>query len=141
MDLSLITEHLRSQLTGYKSIGQSAAYGAARAGALALPGAFVLPLRDAASAASLTGGTWQKIDQTFGVVLGTQNRRDPQGAAALDDLHTLRTGLRAALVGWVPDSTTGEPVAYRAGALLELDNELRLWWMDEFTLTTYDWST
>jgi len=141
MDLSLILTRLKASLSGFKSIGQGADFAAAKAGLLALPGAFVLPLRDVATTMDMTGGTSQKINQTFGVVLGLSNRRDvATGAAALDDLHPLRLALRTALVGWVPDAATGEPVHYSGGALLELDGEGRLWWMDEFQLTTYYWS-
>jgi hypothetical protein len=138
MDLSLITARLKSQLTGLRSIGSSADLVAAQAGTVALPGAFLLPLGDDGGPdAGLIGVTHQVITQTFGVVLGLINKRDAQGAAALDDLVTLRNALKTALIGWVPDATVGEPVLFAGGRLQSLDKEGRLWWMDEFRLVTY----
>jgi len=142
MDLSLITARLTAQAPGYgfKSVGQSADLAAAKAGMLALPGVFLVPMRETATASELTSGTHQQIVQTFAAVIGLVNRRDASGAAAVDALHPLRMALRTLLVGWVPDAATGEPVHFSGGALLELDTEFRLWWSDEFQLTTYYWS-
>lgn len=140
MNLSLILARLKSQLTGLKAVGQSADFAAAKAGMLALPGMFVVPLREAGTVDEMTSATSQQVAQTFGVVIGLRNQRDALGGAALDDLHPHRLALRAALVGWVPDADTGEPVHFTSGRLLEIDAEQRLWWMDEFQLTTYYWS-
>lgn len=139
MDLSLVLARLKTQLTGLKSVGVSADLDAAMEGVVALPAAFVLPLADRSVTTELTGGLSEQITQAFGVVHGLSNKRDALGAAALNDLKTLRLNLRTALVGWVPDADTGEPVHYSAGRLLRLDDG-RLWWIDEFQLITY-WST
>lgn len=140
MDLSLIVDRLKAELTALRSVGASADLDAAIEGAVALPAAFVLPLADSAQDMGLTGSTGQRIAQAFGVLHVVSNRRDAQGGQALNDLKTHRLALRAALVGWVPDASNGEPVLYKAGRLLRLDGDGRLWWMDEFELTTYYWS-
>ena len=140
MDLSLIVTRLKTELTALRSVGSCADLDAAIEGAVAMPSAFVLPLAESASDMALVGQTGQRIAQAFGVLHVVSNRRDGQGSAALDDLKTYRLALRAALVGWVPDAATGEPVTFRAGRLLRLDGDGRLWWMDEFELTTYYWS-
>ena len=137
MDLNPIIARLKVQLSGLKSIGASADLDAAIAGAVAMPAAFVLPLVEHASNASLAGYTEQTITNTFSVVHVLNNRRDSSGAAALDDLVAFRTALHAALVGWVPDAQTGEPVTYTSGRLLRLDGDGQLWWSDEFELITY----
>jgi hypothetical protein len=140
MDLSLIIARLKSQLSGLKSIGGSADLDSAIAGQVFPPAAFVLPLTESASQNEMLGSTEQRITQTFSVVHVINNRRDAVGAAALDDLVALRTALRVALVGWVPDSTNGEPVTYTGGRLLRLDGDGQLWWSDEFQLITDYWS-
>jgi len=140
MDLSLILARLKAQLPALRSLGQSADLAAAKSGMLALPGMFVVPLKDLATPEDMTSATSQQITQTFGVVVGLRNSRDALGGAALDELHPHRLALRAALVGWVPDTDTGEPVHFSAGHLLEIDGEQRLWWVDEFQLKTYYWS-
>jgi hypothetical protein len=141
MDLSLIEARLKATLVGLKSIGAVADLDAAMGGAAPTPSAFVLPLAEGSVDADTLGSTNQRIAQLFGVVHVVSNRRDAKGSAALDDLKTLRLNLRAALVGWVPDAATGEPVHFRAGRLLQLDDHGCLWWTDEFELITYYWST
>lgn len=140
MDLSLILARLKAELSGLKSIGASADMDAAMDGVVAVPAAFVLPLADSCRAMDLTGSTNEQVTVSFGVLHVVSNRRDAQGGAALGDLNALRLNLRNALVGWVPDATTGEPVHRTGGRLLRLDGDGRLWWIDEFQLITYYWS-
>lgn len=140
MDLSLIVARLKAQLTALRSVGASADLDAAIEGPSAMPAAFVLPLAESAQDMEMTGATGQRITQAFGVLHVLSNKRDAQGGAALDDLKTHRLSLRAALVGWVLDETTGEPVTFTGGRLLRLDGDGRLWWIDEFALKTYYWS-
>jgi hypothetical protein len=140
MDLSLIVARLKTQLGALRTVGASADLDAAIDGALAVPAAFVLPLTETGIDTSLVGRTGQRIAQAFGVLQVVSNRRDAQGGAALDDLKNHRLNLRAALVGWVPDVATGEPVLFTSGRLLRLDGDGRLWWIDEFQLMTYYWS-
>lgn len=140
MDLSLIIARLEVQLTGLKSIGGAADMDAAIEGVVALPACFVLPLAESGQAQDLTGGTAQRITLRFGVVHALSNRRDALGAAALGDLAALRLQLRVALVGWIADAATAEPVHFVAGRLLRLDGDGRLWWIDEFELMTFYWS-
>jgi hypothetical protein len=140
MDLSLIVARLKAELTALRSIGASADLDAAIEGVVAMPSAFVLPLAETAQDMEMTGTTGQRITQAFGVLHVLSNKRDAQGGAALDDLKTHRLNLRAALVGWVLDEATGEPVTFNGGRLLRLDGDGRLWWIDEFALKTYYWS-
>ncbi|MDP3652421.1 MAG: hypothetical protein Q8R67_12135 [Rhodoferax sp.] len=141
MDLDLVIARLKATLTGLKSIGTSVDLDAAIDGVVAVPAAFVLPLADSATPIDMAGSTDERETGAFGVVHVVSNRRDAQGAAALNDLKTLRLNLRAALVGWVPDAATGEPVHRTTGRLLRMDGNGRLWWIDEFQLITYYRST
>lgn len=140
MDLSPIETRLHAQLTGLRTVGLSADFDLAIGGVVATPAAFVLPLADQASDLGMTGSTGQRVVQAFSVLLCLSNRRDAKGSAALQDLHAHRMALRTALVGWVPDAANGEPVTYTAGRLLKMDGDGRLWWSDEFQLTTFYWS-
>lgn len=139
MDLAPVLARLKAQLVGFKAIGSSAELDAAMGGKAPTPGAFLLPLAESGDDVPLLGRTTQRLVLAFGVALVVKNQRDTQGAAALDDLAALRTQLKTALVGWVPDVATGEPVHFRAGRLLQMDGDGRLWWMDEFEFATY-WS-
>ena len=140
MDLSLIVTRLKAELSALRTVGASADLDAAIDGVVALPAAFVMPLAESASDMGQLSSTGVRIVQAFGVLHCVSNRRDAQGGAALDDLKTPRANLRSALVGWVPDEATGEPVTFTGGRLLQLDGDGRLWWIDEFQLMTYYWS-
>jgi hypothetical protein len=130
--MAVVVQHLRTALPELRAVGGSADLDAALEGAVALPAAFVLPLLEQARPLKLLGLAAQRVTVTFGVLHVLSNRRDARGAAALTDLHTHRRALRAALLGWVPDAETGEPVTFEGGRLMRLDDEGRLWWMDEF---------
>ena len=135
MDTSPVITRLRAQLTGFKSVGGAAELDAAASIAPATPSAFVMPLAETAEAPSLAGIHDQRIEQSFAVVIVLANRRDATGAAAAQDLHALRMQVRAALLGWVPDASNGETVAFTSGRLIRLDDG-RLWWSDEFRVYT-----
>ena len=141
LDLTPVIARLQATLTGFKSIGGSAELDAVIDLKPATPAAFVLPLAESAVHTDLTGGTHQRISQRFGVLLCVSNVRDPKGAQALTDLATLRTQLRTALVGWIADAATQEPAHFVAGRTLKMDGDGRLWWLDEFEMTIYYWST
>lgn len=140
MDLSPVVARLKAQLTGLKAIGASADLDAAIDGVVAMPAAFVLPLAEQGTDMGLLSSTAESIVQAFSVIHVLNNRRDALGGAALDDLKTLRANLRVALVGWVPDASSGEAVTFTSGRLLRMDGDGRLWWADEFQVTTYYWS-
>lgn len=137
MDIDLIVTRLKERLTGLKSIGASADLEASVDGVVALPAAFVLPISEDARTTAMLGMTESRVTEVFGVVHVLSNRRDAQGSAAMSDLFELRLALRTALVGWVPDLATGESVHYTSGRLINLDGKGRLWWIDQFQLTTY----
>lgn len=140
MDLTPVINRLRTLLVGFKTVGSAVDLDAAIGGLVAVPAAFVMPLSESATANDLLQQTSQRITSLFGVVLCVSNKRDSTGAAALADLTSLRGQVRAALVGWIPDAATAEPVHYSSGQLLRLDGDGRLWWVDQFDLTTFYWS-
>lgn len=139
MLLSELQTRVKDQLPGLRQVGTSADVVSAMAGAVTAPAAFVVPMGEDGRDIGLLSTTSQAVAQSFGVLHVVSNRRDAKVGAALDDLEALRAALKAALIGWVPDAATGEPVSFTSGKLLKFDDEGRLWWMDEFNLNSY-WS-
>lgn len=139
MELATLLARLKVQLTGLKSIGASADLDAAISGKPVTPAAFVIPLAESATEADMLSETAEDVVQSFGVVHVVNNRRDVTGGASVDELAPFRARLRTALVGWVPDAATGEPMHFYTGRLLRMDGDGNLWWIDEFRLKTY-WS-
>lgn len=136
MDVTAIIDRLRDQLTGYVHIGGAADAAQAYGNAIAAPSVYVIPLAETGDAPDTLGVYRQDMTQQFGVVLVMQNLRDATGAAAAGELNQRRLDLRAALLGWAPNATEGEPVMFVAGRLLEMQQQ-QLWWQDEFSFKTH----
>jgi len=138
MDLQFVIDRLKAQLSGIRQLGGAADLDTALNGSVSVPAVFVMPQAEKAAVTDMvTGLVRQTFAQNWGVILVVSNRRDATGAAALTDLASQRQAVRLALVGWVPDASTGEPVYATGGQLLRLDGEGRLWWVDSFELKTY----
>ncbi|MBV5296293.1 MAG: hypothetical protein JZU58_28470 [Curvibacter lanceolatus] len=138
MDLQFVIDRLKGQLSGIRQLGGAADLDTAFNGSVSVPAVFVMPQAEkAAVTAMATGLVRQTFAQNWGVIVVVSNRRDAAGSAALADLASLRQAVRLALVGWVPDAVTGEPVYATGGQLVRLDGEGRLWWGDSFELKTY----
>lgn len=131
MDVTPIITRLRAQLAGWVLVAGAGDLDAAIDGLPATPAAYVLPLGEQADAPDLAGQHHQRVAQEFAVVMVVSNLQDATGAAAAAELATRRLTVRAALLGWASDATSGEVVAFTAGRLLRFENR-RLWWTDEF---------
>lgn len=136
MDVTPIIARLQAQLTGFVAIGGAADADMAVEFAPRPPCAYVVPMAETAEPSELLGLLDQRLTQTFLVLLVVANLRDPTGSAAAADLAAKRLQLRTALLGWVPDTATGEPVEFVSGALLQF-KEQALWWRDVFQVKTY----
>lgn len=136
MDLSPVLARLKSQLTGFVLVGSAADLDAVGNGVVAAPSCFLLKLSESAEDSQLLGVVDQRLTVGFSVIVVSANLRDATGAAAVAGLEALRAQIRTALLGWVPDPAVGEPVRFSSGALLRFD-DAKLWWADEFRVTTY----
>lgn len=136
MDVTPVIARLQAQLSGFVCIAGSADADQAINAAPATPAAYVVPLAETAEGSDLIGVLNQRLTQDFAVVLVIANLRDATGAAAAAELASQRLALRAALLGWVPDDLTGEPVQFVGGELLQFKDQ-RLWWRDVFRVMTY----
>ena len=135
MDVTPVIDRLRAQLSGFVTIAGAGDLDAAIDGTPNTPTAYVMPLAESAEAPDLAGLHHQRLLQEFAVVLVVSNLRDATGAAAAVELATRRAAVRTALLGWVPDATNGEAVAFTGGRVLKFENQ-RLWWTDEFRVMT-----
>lgn len=101
------------------------------------PAVFVVPLDDIPVAdESFTGHVIQRITGTVAIVLCLDNYRDALGGESIGSLNQLRHAIRKALLGWVPDANTGEPVQAGPGRLMEFTGG-RTWWSDEYQINYY----
>ena len=128
---------LKAQVTGMREIDGASSLDAAMRGAVASPSLYLIPLTETGRELPHTGQLDQLITVLFGVLLVLDTARSAQGMDVLIELHTKRAQVRQALVGWVPDVETGEPVTFVGGELVQFQGDGRLWWSDEFLLTTF----
>lgn len=130
-------DRLKARVTGMREIDGASSLDAAMRGAVASPSLYLIPLTETGRELPHTGQLDQLITVLFGVLLVLDTARSAQGMDVLIELHTKRAQVREALVGWVPDDDTGEPVTFAGGELVQFQGDGRLWWSDEFLLTTY----
>ena len=128
---------LKAQVTGMREIDGASSLEAAMRGAVSCPSAYAIPLTETGRELAHTGPVDQLITVLFGVLIVLDTARTAQGLDVLIELEAKRRQVRQALVGWVPDEDTGEPVTFAGGELVQFQGDGRLWWSDEFVLTTY----
>ena len=137
MWLQDVIARLKAQVTGMREIDGASSLDAAMRGAVSCPSAYAIPLTETGRELAHTGPVDQLITVLFGVLIVLDTARTAQGLDVLIELEAKRLQVRAALVGWVPDDETGEPVTFVGGELVQFQGDGRLWWSDEFLLTTY----
>ena len=137
MWLQDVIARLKAQVTGMREIDGASSLDAAMRGAVSCPSAYAIPLTETGRELAHTGPVDQLITVLFGVLIVLDTARTAQGLDVLIELEAKRRQVRQALVGWVPDDDTGEPVTFAGGELVQFQGDGRLWWSDEFVLTTY----
>lgn len=133
MDVQPIVARLTEKLAGLQLREIAAAGGLddAMRGNKAAPALYVIPLGERAINTDHIGPVDWLERSLFGVVV-VVDARD----TALN-LAQLRRRIKLALVGWVVDDTTGEPVLFQGGELVDFPGDGQLWWSDEFLMTSY----
>ena len=137
MWLQDVIARLKAQVTGMREIDGASSLDAAMRGAVSCPSAYAIPLTETGRELAHTGPVDQLITVLFGVLIVLDTARTAQGLDVLIELEAKRRQVRQALVGWVPDNETGEPVTFVGGELVQFQGDGRLWWSDEFVLTTF----
>ena len=137
MWLQDVIARLKAQVTGMREIDGASSLDAAMRGAVSCPSAYAIPLTETGRELAHTGPVDQLITVLFGVLIVLDTARTAQGLDVLIELDAKRRQVRQALVGWVPDEDTGESVTFAGGELVQFQGDGRLWWSDEFVLTTY----
>ncbi len=138
MELTPVVARLQERLAALdlREIEEAAGLDAAMRGNLASPAVYVIPLSERGIELPHTGDVDQLEVRVFGVLQVT----DTLARTSAPDLATfvpLRAAIKRALIGWVPDDTTGVPVTFLGGELIQFEGDGRLWWSDEFTYHGY----
>lgn len=136
MDTTAIVQRLRDRVSGLREIEAAAGLEAAMRSNLAAPAAYVVPLSESAQPLDSTGDVEQLEVHLFGVIQVVETL-DATGAPGVLSLAAMRSQVKAALIGWVPDASNGEPVLFMGGEIVQFAGDGRLWWSDEFTLKSY----
>lgn len=138
MDVLPTLERLRERLSDLplREIEAAAGLNGAMNGIRAVPAVYVIPLSERGTQLPHTGSVDQLERRLVGIVLAVE-AIDTRGGAGALDLAALRGRIKKALVGWVPEPDTGEPVTFQGGDLVDFPGDGRLWWADEYLLTGY----
>lgn len=131
--IDLVVARLRANATTLKLVEPAAEYAALKAPppAARQPAAYVIPQRDTAGRNNVIGAVRQRVGASFGVIIMLGNLRDARGGQAVADIDAVKADVRAALLGWTPQ-TGWEPVLMGAGSLIDIDQGV-LVWMESFS--------
>lgn len=135
MDVSPVVDRLKLRLADLRlrDVAESPSLDEAMRGNKASPAVYVLPLSERGTHLPHTGTVDQLELRLFGVLMVLDISR----RAGQVDLATLRLRVKQALIGWVPEAATGEPVTFQGGELVDLPGNGTQWWSDEFLMTGY----
>lgn len=140
MDLDHIHARLKVELAdqGLREIGQAVGLDAViRSQRPALPAVYLIPLAEQGSEDDTTGTPCPRETRMFGVIYVIDVRNDTTGAKGAASLKGLRAAVKGALIGWVPEPETGEPIWHVVGELVQFEGDGRLYWSDEFVFKGY----
>ena len=133
LDTDLIAEHLRESVPEFQQVGQAADYAAVKSlRDLRPPSAYVVLAQEkgdsdpSADRQARSSGR-QRVECTFGVILGLRNFRDNLGHAASEDARPLIGRLREALMGWTPGLGQFREIRWRQAEVLDYDADMLLW--------------
>ena len=103
----------------------------------AVPAAYVLIEEEASEPSDLaTGPVLQRSEADVAVIIIAGNVSDAAGGAVAGDLEGLKAAVRGALVGFVPDAATGEPIEHIGANLLKAKGGY-VWHRELFGIATY----
>jgi hypothetical protein len=103
----------------------------------ATPAAYVLIEEEASDPSErATGPVLQRCEADVAVIIIAGNISDLAGGAAAGDLEALKTAVRGALVGFVPDAETGEHLEHIGANLLKARGGC-VWHRELFGIGTY----
>ena len=130
MDITLWVQRIESAKDKLRFVGTAADLAIARKELRQHPAAFVLPGREQAQPNDLMNDVYQTVQVEVGVVLAVRHAGSVIGSAHVDALNGLRSEVRSALLGWIPDDGN-QQVEFVDGRLLDFDKRV-LWWMDSY---------
>lgn len=139
MDVQPIVTRLRERLADLplREIDAAAGLDAAMRGNHAAPALYVIPLAERATHMPHTGCVEERETRMFGCVMVLETMDFRRGTGSGVSLDLLRKRTKQALIGWVMEEETGEPVLFQGGELLDFPGDGCLWWSDEFVMTGY----
>lgn len=98
-----------------------------------MPGAWVLPAQDTASARADQPLIHQRIQARVSVVLALRSYGDATGGRTIDELRRYRTALWQVLIGWQPPGAAFG-IHYHSGRRLG-PAKGAMWWEEQFIAT------
>lgn len=125
-----IANRIRERVPDLKQVGGAIELDAIVSGAVVpiSPSAYVVLTGERADDDDgFTGRLMQRVTSAYTVVYVVQDYSDATGSAIAPELQRLRTAVRNALLGWVPDPDNGEPVRAAECALIDVINGTTIW--------------
>ncbi|RWN30124.1 MAG: hypothetical protein EOR97_17275 [Mesorhizobium sp.] len=139
--MSIVSE-LRGLLDGinppvFRIVGGAAEFAALAGEPKATPAAYVLVEEEQSEDnARMTGPVLQRVEADVAVIIVTRNVSDNTGAAAAEEIETLKAKVRGALMGFVPAGDGSDPITHVSGSLLKAKSG-NVWQRELFAAAYY----
>jgi hypothetical protein len=121
----------------FRIVGGAAEFAALAGEPKATPAAYVLVEEEQSEDnARMTGPVLQRVEADVAVIIVTRNVADNSGAAAAEEIETLKAKVRGALMGFVPSSEGSDPITHVSGNLLKAKSG-NVWQRELFAAAYY----
>jgi len=139
LDLEVWVDRLKAAgITELKHIGLAGDLEMARDVSRSLPGVWLMPADDTATASAVSPvrNGRRQITSRVAVGIGLRAYGDAAGGVAAKQLQPIRKAVAEALKGWQPEPNT-TAVVFSGGSIAAADDDIS-WWIDTYEVTGYE---
>lgn len=123
---SVIADRVRDQVTDLREVSGAADLRGVLDGRVTAPAAYVFRLRNSAGANQLDNAVSQRVQESYAIVVVSQNLRDARGGDSSDANEVLCDQVIGALLGWLPDPEA-DALEYGGGQLVSMKDGYFYW--------------
>lgn len=126
-DTDPVIERLRASVPELREVAGAANFAAVKnLRDFVVPGAHVVLTSERPDNQEPRGGR-QRAIVTLGVAVAVRNYRDVTGGELKDALSPILSGVRNALIGWLPPEQGARPMKWAGGDVIDYDDNTLLW--------------
>ncbi len=130
-----IEDRLKAQVSDFREVAGAADLRSVLDGRVSAPACYIFRMRNRPGKNTLDNAVSQRVDESYAIVVVSQNLRDTRGGDSSDVNETLCDQVNTALLGWTPDPTA-ESMEYGGGQLVSMKGGF-FYWQDIYRTARY----